>query len=71
MDIQYKSLARREQDRLEKRLDALETAYVNEHHDHQKLKLQYETLLDNFNTLAGFKGSQIIKLLIHRKNTQE
>lgn len=71
MDIQYKSLARREQDRLEKRLDALETAYVNEHHDHQKLKLQYETLLDNFNTLAGFKGSQIIKLLIHSKNTQE
>lgn len=69
MDIQYRSLARREQDRLEKRLDALERAFVNELHDHQLLKEQYETLLDNFNRLAGFKGSQIIKQLIHSQNT--
>ena len=71
MDIQYRSLARQEQARLEKRLEALERAYVHEHHDHQKLKEQYDKLQENFNLLASFKGSQIIKQLIHRNNTQE
>lgn len=71
MDITHKSLARQEQARLEKRLEALERAYVNEHHDHNNLKEQYSKLQEDFHMLASFKGSQLIKKLIHSETTRE